>query len=158
MAENQQVTENEQERDELTDRSAKTAIEETLDRRDEALQQGTPTVPMLQGVFKQAIARAVAEPERRVVVVLATDGFPDGCFAPSGPKQLTNTLDNVVLLAKEAFEGAPSIPLFVVGVGDNLEQLDRVAAAGGNYPQLGKRLQCSAVDHVDLGNEYLPAL
>lgn len=111
--------------------AVQTDIEQALARKDDGLDGTTPTVPMLQGVYKQAVARAEARRERRVVVVLATDGIPDSCLVGTGPKQLSNTLDNVVLLAKEAFEGTPSIPLFVIGVGSDLEPLNRVAAAGG---------------------------
>lgn len=89
----------------------------------------TPTWPALQGVVNQARARAAANPGRKVAVLFATDGLPSGRCEP-------RDIPSIVRVAREAFAGPPSVPVFVVGVfadGDATARsnLDQVAAAGG---------------------------
>lgn len=89
---------------------------------------GTPMVPLLEGLTKYLVANA--KPNRKPVIVLATDGYPDdNCVA--GGDGLPNTLDNAIAVADAAFKGTPSIATFVIGVGQELSNLDSIAAAGG---------------------------
>lgn len=83
----------------------------------------TPTRPALEGALNYLRAWATQHPERKPVVVLATDGEPTECDA--------NTPEDVADVAARALRGAPSIQTFVIGVGDSLQSLDDVARAGG---------------------------
>ena len=92
--------------------------------------EGTPMVPMLQGVYEYTKTWAEQNTDRRVAVVLSTDGIPDNtCLAPDGTAPI-NTLDNVERLAKEAVEGEASLNTFVIGVGSELTALNRISRAG----------------------------
>lgn len=81
----------------------------------------TATLPALQGAIQHARSWSVDHPDARVVVLLVTDGLPEEC---------NSTVENVTEAAREGFEGSPSIPTFVVGIGD-LGALNGFAAAGG---------------------------
>jgi hypothetical protein len=102
------------------------AIASSLD--EQRMSGGTPMVPMLQGVIDYTRGYAEKNPDRRTVVVLATDGIPDtSCIAGSTP----NTLANVVAVAQAGASGKPAVPTFVIGVGSELTALDQIAQAGG---------------------------
>ncbi len=83
----------------------------------------TPTVPALDGAIQHAQAWATAHPTHRVAVVYSTDGYPMGCNA--------NTIDAAAALAKASFSAKSSIPVYVLGVGPNLTDLNKIAVAGG---------------------------
>ncbi len=84
---------------------------------------GTPTNVALKAALQYASDYKKALPARKVIVVLATDGLPqDGCGA---------TIANTAAEAKTGFDGTPSIPTYVVGVGSSLGNLDQIATAGG---------------------------
>jgi hypothetical protein len=86
---------------------------------------GTPTYPALQGAYQYATTWAKANPGRRTVLVLATDGDPTGC-------DLTNQVPNIANdLVAPALAGSPSISTFVIGVGSSLTSLNSLAQAGG---------------------------
>lgn len=90
---------------------------------------GTPMVPLLQGLTSYLASNA--QPNRKPVLVLATDGFPDDNCLDTAGGAMANTFDNAIAVAKAAFEGTPSVPTFVIGVGTELTALDDIAAAGG---------------------------
>ncbi len=83
----------------------------------------TPTVPALDGAIQHAQAWAMANPTHRVAVVYSTDGYPMGCQ--------NNSIDAAATLAAAAFAAKPSIPTYVLGVGPNLTELNKIASAGG---------------------------
>jgi hypothetical protein len=88
----------------------------------------TPTSAALGGALDYARARARANPDRRVAVVLATDGLPTSC----APKDI----GGVAALARKAYGETPSIATFVIGVFAPNEQsaagnLNQLAQAGG---------------------------
>lgn len=83
---------------------------------------GTPTTPALEGMMQYATAWATQHPERKVVVVLATDGDPTGCT--------TNTVQDVANIATSALASS-GIATYVVGVGSSLTSLNQIAQAGG---------------------------
>lgn len=83
----------------------------------------TPTRPALEGALKYLEGWAKAHPDRKTVVVLATDGEPTECDA--------NTPEDVADIARRALGSRPAIQTFVIGVGDSLASLDVVARAGG---------------------------
>jgi len=84
---------------------------------------GTPTRPALEGALTYTKDWAMKNIDHKVVVVLATDGDPSGCSM--------NTIPDVEALASGYFNGSPSIPTYVVGVGTSLVSLNGIAAAGG---------------------------
>jgi hypothetical protein len=91
---------------------------------------GTPLVQVLQGMLGYLRDWAGAHPGRKPVLVLATDGIPDDTCSASDIDP-PNSLENAVALAKSAYTGEPSIPVFVIGVGAELSALNRIAEAGG---------------------------
>ncbi len=82
----------------------------------------TPTLPAVQGGIEFVAQYAAEHPDHKVVLVLATDGEPDGC---------DSTLDNVTAAAAMGLGRMPSVRTYVIGVGDNLDNLDAIAKAGG---------------------------
>lgn len=85
----------------------------------------TPTVPALQGALQHAKDWAATHLDHRVAVVLTTDGEPDGCDA-------NNSIDTAVEIAASAAAQSPSISTYVIGVGPSLDNLNRIAKAGGS--------------------------
>ena len=91
---------------------------------------GTPLVQVMQGMVGYMRGWAKAHADRKPVLVLATDGIPDDTCTASNIDP-ANSLDNALALAKDAFESEPSIPVFVIGVGEELTALNAIAEAGG---------------------------
>jgi hypothetical protein len=85
---------------------------------------GTPTVPALRGAFTHAAAWSLDHPGRRVAVVYVTDGEPFGC-------DVDNTIETAIDSTQNAATGAASISTYVIGIGPSLDNLNRIAAAGG---------------------------
>jgi len=127
---------------------------------------GTPMAPALRGALNRAIAHAKANSSRRAVIVLATDGLPDGeCEA------FPNTMEEVARIAREGAEGAggnPRIPTFVIAVGQNLAPLQAVATAAGTQlitvdtnedvqEQFGKALQAIRKSAIGCAYDIPPA-
>jgi hypothetical protein len=89
----------------------------------------TPTSGALTGAIAHAQALAKATPGRRVVVLLATDGFPSEC-APFD-------IPGVSAIAAKGLSTAPNVSTYVIGVFAPDEQqsaqmnLDALALAGG---------------------------
>lgn len=84
----------------------------------------TPTVPSITAAIAHAGDWAKANPDHKVVVVYATDGYPKQCGN-------NNTIPNAANVAKGGVDGAPSILTYVLGVGPNLDDLNTIAASGG---------------------------
>lgn len=84
---------------------------------------GTPTRPALEGALQYLGQWASQHPERKPLLVLATDGEPSGCG--------TNTPQDVADVAAGALAGPHGIRTFVIGVGSSLTSLNLVAQAGG---------------------------
>jgi hypothetical protein len=84
---------------------------------------GTPTRPAVEGALQYLNQWADAHPERKPVLVLATDGDPSGCEA--------NTPQDVANVAAAGLAGPHAIRTFVIGVGSSLVSLNLVAQAGG---------------------------
>jgi hypothetical protein len=89
----------------------------------------TPTAPALSGGLQHVRSLAQASPGRRVILVLATDGFPSEC--------VPTDINQIAALASAAAAATPSVATFVVGVFTPDEQaeaqanLDTLATAGG---------------------------
>jgi hypothetical protein len=84
----------------------------------------TPTQAAIDGAIAQANTLAAAHPDHKVAVVMLTDGLPQGCSDDSDITPASND-------AAAAFAASPSIPTYVIGVGDLKTNLDTLAAAGG---------------------------
>ena len=81
----------------------------------------TPTLPALQGAIQYARGWAQTYTGKKTIVVLATDGDPNAC---------NSTIDAVAQAAADGLNGSPSIPTYVIGIG-NVANLNQVAQAGG---------------------------
>jgi hypothetical protein len=97
------------------------SINAAIDRQDPSGQ--TPTVPSLTGAVAHARVWEAAHPDHAVVIVYATDGYPMGCG--NG-----NNIGNAAQVAEDAF-AEDGIRTYVLGVGPNLDDLDRIAESGG---------------------------
>jgi hypothetical protein len=90
----------------------------------------TPTGPALSGALEHASTWAEQNPDRQVVTVLATDGFPTEC-APQD-------IQDIASIAQSANSGARPVRTFVIGVfgaadlgADGQARLNTLARAGG---------------------------
>ncbi|MDH5672565.1 MAG: VWA domain-containing protein [Myxococcales bacterium] len=84
--------------------------------------EGTATEQAMEGAISHARTWQMQNPDSKTVVVLVTDGAPDDCGS---------TIQGVVNIAAEGFNGSPSIQTFVVGINFDTAPLDMFAAAGG---------------------------
>lgn len=83
---------------------------------------GTPMYGALKGALMAATARQDLHPDHKVIVVLATDGWPDGC---------SQSNDEVVALAQSA-RSYNGVLTYTIAVDQSvLPLLDKIAAAGG---------------------------
>jgi len=117
----------------------------TPDAPDPLPISGTPTVMALNGALTHAAALSKANPNHRLVVVLATDGLPTAECEPdipaldllTDPARAATLIQRVATLASTAVKGKPSISTFVIGVFAPAEattaqpNLDAIAMAGG---------------------------
>jgi hypothetical protein len=81
------------------------------------LLETTPTLPALNGAI--AYAKEVQANGKKAAVVLITDGEPNHCDS------------DITSVSKAAQDSAAAIKTYVIGVGDNLTNLNAIAAAGG---------------------------
>jgi hypothetical protein len=94
----------------------------------EKLDLGTPTRAALEGAVTYGKTIQAAHPGDKVLIVLATDGYPAGCAK--------NTVPYVADAAYIA-HAKDGIPVYVIGVGPDTDanagigNLDKVAEAGG---------------------------
>lgn len=84
---------------------------------------GTPTAPALTGAIDYARSHALANPNHVTIVVLATDGLPQACDPQDIP--------SIAQIAAAGVSGTPSILTFVIGVGNELSNLNAIAQGGG---------------------------
>ena len=99
---------------------------------------GTPTWPALTGALTRARQWAELNPANKVLVLLATDGFPANCddsISFFGPTDPAAGIERVVDVAANGVRDG--IETFVIGVfasdeeSDARENLSRIAMAGG---------------------------
>jgi hypothetical protein len=88
------------------------------------LSGGTPTRPAVEGALQYLAQWSEQHPDRKTLLVLATDGDPTGCAS--------NTPADVATLAAAALAGPHAIRTFVIGVGQSLTSLNAIAQAGGS--------------------------
>ena len=88
-----------------------------------------PMGPAARGVLTHLRARQMANPGRKVALILVSDGLPGACTR--------NDIPSIAMDLQAAFMGTPSIPTYVIGVFSQAElmrsqpQLDQLAMGGG---------------------------
>ena len=102
--------------------NARTAIENSLNLHT-APGGGTPTHPALQGSMQYVTGWALTNPNRKAVIVLATDGVPQGCTG--------NDLNAVYQVAAAGVAANPPIHTYLIGVGPDSAPLNQILVAGG---------------------------
>jgi hypothetical protein len=90
----------------------------------------TPTAAAIEGGCEYAAAWKDDNPGRSVVMLLVTDGKPEAPVS-CGNGGCCPTIDAAETAALACFEGKPSIATYVLGVGPELDLLNRIADAGG---------------------------
>ncbi len=106
---------------------------------------GTPTVPAMQAAAQAVTAYASQHVDRKVIIVLATDGNPNDC---------NSDIAGVANIAATAASLSPPVNTFVIGInnsGVNTSGLDQIAASGGTSKAL-------IVDPANAGAEFLAAM
>lgn len=112
----------------------------------------TPTGPALAGALEHAQTWALDHPDRQVLTVLATDGFPTECAPQAIP--------DIAQIAFNANSGQRPVRTFVIGVFgeedlgfDGQARLDALARAGGTNQAV-----VIDADSGDVAQEFLTAL
>jgi Mg-chelatase subunit ChlD len=90
----------------------------------------TPTGAAIEGACGYAKQWKRDNPGHAVVLLLLTDGEPKAPVTCSGGA-CCPTLEDAVTAAAACREGAQSIPTYVLGVGPFLDNLQKIAEAGG---------------------------
>ena len=104
----------------------------------------TPTRPALEGAINYAkTVEAKLAGKGKVAVVMATDGYPQDCSNNS-----IGAAANVASSVKD------SIPTYVIGVGDLLNNLNSLAAAGGT----SQAFLVSTSNSQNVGQSFADAL
>ncbi|MBW2529598.1 MAG: VWA domain-containing protein [Deltaproteobacteria bacterium] len=97
----------------------------------------TPTYAGLAGSLQWAVSHQLANPDREVVVVLASDGDPSTC---------NTDIPNIADLAADALASA-GVRTFAIAIqGATVANLDQIAAAGGTGQALDVTADASAVE------------
>jgi hypothetical protein len=86
----------------------------------------TPTGAAIRGACEYTNTWKQQNPAHSTVILLVTDGIPETPASQCGAN-----IDDAVEAAKECLEGSVPIKTFVLGVGQALENLSRIADAGG---------------------------
>lgn len=90
---------------------------------EDAAHWGTPTLPAVQGALQYLSAQAIAHPERRPFLLLATDGLPSKLCTG-------NNIAGIAMALAAAAAATPPVPTFIIGIGE-LASLTELATAGG---------------------------
>lgn len=90
----------------------------------------TPTASALRGACSYASEWKRQHPGRGVVILLVTDGKPEAPVSCSSGG-CCPTIDDAEAAALDCNDRAPNIPTYVLGVGPELDLLNRIAEAGG---------------------------
>ncbi len=88
----------------------------------------TPTGAAIQGACDYAQGYREAHPDHIVVILLVTDGEPKAPL--SSQNGCEPTLADAAAAAIECSAGDDPVPVYVLGVGDALQNLDQIAEAG----------------------------
>ncbi|HEX6276345.1 MAG TPA: vWA domain-containing protein [Polyangiaceae bacterium] len=98
---------------------------------DERVATGeTPTASALRGACTYASDWKRKHPGHGVVILLVTDGKPEAPVSCAGGG-CCPTIDDAEAAALACRDEAPNVPTYVLGVGPELDLLNRIAVAGG---------------------------
>lgn len=89
----------------------------------------TPTAAALRGACDYASGERAEHPERALVILLMTDGKPEAPVSCGGGG-CCPTLEDAVAAADDCASGPDGLPIYVLGVGPELENLNQIAVAG----------------------------
>jgi hypothetical protein len=128
------------------------AFGEALDLLSPPNEFGTPTYPALAGAIAYAQNQATLTPDHKLVIVMVTDGEPYGCGSggPGGPIGGGGAAQEIANAAEAAAAVAADIPTYVIGVGDELENLNAIAEGGGTDPAILVSIDDPAKTQADL--------
>jgi hypothetical protein len=101
-----------------------------MDAAQLVLSASTSTTPALDGVLRHARDWANSHADSHVAAVLMTDASPGACDGLVGDWDA-----EMQRLARDAYQGTPSIKTYVVGFG-TMDGPISIAHAGGTQPQL----------------------
>ena len=105
--------------------------EPVIQSLDERMPTGeTPTASALRGACSYAAEWKRTHQGRGVVILLVTDGKPEAPVSCSSGG-CCPTIDDAESAALACQEEAPHVPTYVLGVGPELDLLNRIAVAGG---------------------------
>jgi hypothetical protein len=104
----------------------------------------TPTKDALSGTATFAQSIALGNPGDKVAIIVATDGYPEGCSDNQDIGPACNVAQGI----------ASTIPTYVIGVGDLSQYLDQLAAAGGTM----KSFTASTSSPSQVGSQLTTAL
>ena len=90
----------------------------------------TPTASALRGACTYASGWKRMNPGRGVVILLVTDGKPEAPVS-CGAGGCCPTIEDAESAARTCYAAAPNVPTYVLGVGPELDLLNRIADAGG---------------------------
>lgn len=99
------------------------------------LDGGTPTLPAVTGLLGNATTWAEANPDRKIIAVIGTDGQPTVCDPELDAVDSTKGIANIASVASDAL-GA-GVQTFVIGVfasdeaAEAQSNMNQIAAAGG---------------------------
>ncbi|MCL2824282.1 MAG: hypothetical protein FWD57_09845 [Polyangiaceae bacterium] len=100
----------------------KNAIVDALTKKN-ANGKATPSQPALEGALRYLKQWAKDRPDHLVHMLFATDGEPNVCTY--------NSTEEMAEVTGKALKEYPYVPTFVLGLGEKLSSLDKIAAAGG---------------------------
>lgn len=106
----------------------------------------TPTGAAIRGACNYMTAWHEQQPGHKKVILLVTDGVPEAPISNG----CDPTVPDAAAAATECLNGTPNMPTYVLGVGQALQNLNQIAAAGGTD-------QAYLVDS-DVENSVLAAL
>lgn len=100
---------------------------------------GTPMYGALRGALVTATKHQDAHPERKVIVVFASDGDPNSCEGTPGTPVNADTIPVIANLAKSALN-YNGVQTYVIAIsGAILQNLNQIAMSGGT----GQALDCT---------------
>jgi hypothetical protein len=90
----------------------------------------TPTGPALVGACEYARTHQSAHPDHNVAVLLVTDGVPEAGATVEAGGTCDPILEEAIAAAVGCASGALPIPVYVLGVGSSLSNMNQIAEAG----------------------------
>jgi hypothetical protein len=123
------------------------AVKSTLDGISPT--SATPTSAALSGALAHAqVLKGMAD-GKKTIIVFVTDGLPTACPG-DGTEETPAAFDAAIAAATKVKDA--KVPLYVLGVGNQLSKLDEIANAGGQPDATGRVPQAIAIPLSDPGS------